>query len=323
MTNKRKGLLLVAIYIILVLLAIPLHTQKGIDWNDQFYRLTDENTFIANKNNRFSYTETEGVYQFDLLVDGYACSAELTQPEKGTYHIAFNDGFTLILSGNSWGGVSVGGDFYPFSDGASLIVIDDLDKTPLRFAPYVIETQPIYDGETGKKIIGEWVNYKTEAGEHFYGYETWNDGTQFGTPPTIVTLENGTVLDQTQFNNGSTLYVNEKGEMLINDTLLRSFPYAYSEDRVNRQNTCWLMINAALKERVESRGEAVVFFLSRVYFLGVSQLLWPEEMAFFGSRWQYRYEPELSDAGLMMSRISAVIIMIFGAVVLYLPLVIR
>lgn len=323
MTTKRKGLLLVLIYVVLVMLAIPLHTQKGIDWDEQFYRLTDENTFIANKNNRFSFTEAEGAHQFDLLVNGYACTASLSQPEEGTYQIAFDDGFTVILSGKSWGGVSVGGDFYPFSDGASLIVIDDLDKTPLRFAPYVIETQPIYDSETGKKVIGEWVNYKTEAGEHFYGYETWNDGTQFGTPPTIVTLENGTVLDQTQFNSGNTLYVNEKGEMLINDKLLRSFPYAFSEDRVNRQNTCWLMINAALKERVESRGEAVVFFLSLVYFLGVAQLLWPEEMAFFGSRWQYRYEPELSDAGLFMSRISATIIMIFGAVVLYLPLVIR
>lgn len=323
MTTKRKGLLLVLIYVVLVMLAIPLHTQKGIAWDEQFYRLTDENSFIANKNNRFSFTEAEGEYQFDLLANGYACAARLSQPEEGTYHIAFDDGFTVILSGSSWGGVSVGGDFYPFSDGASLIVIDDLGKTPLTFAPYVIETQPIYDGETGKKKIGEWVSYKMETGEHVYGYETWYDGNRFGTEPTIVTLSNGTVLDQTQFNSGSTLFVNEKDEMLINDKLLRAFPYTYSEDRVNRQNICWLMINAAIKDRVESRGEAVVFFLSLFYFLGVAMFLWPEEMAFFGSRWQYRYEPELSDAGLFMSRISAVIIMIFGAAVLFLPLVVH
>lgn len=321
MTTKRKGLLLVAIYVLLIMLAIPLHRQKGIEWNDSFYRLTEENTFYANKNNRFSYTEAEGAYQFDLTANGYACTASLTQPEEGAYHISFSDGFTVILSGNSWGDLSVGGDFYPFSDGASLLVIDDLNKTPLEFAPYMIETHPIYDGETGKKVIGEWITYITKAGEHIYGYETWHDGIHFGTPPTIVTLENGSVLDQTQFNSGSTLYVNDKDELLTNDTLLRSFPYQYSEDRINRQNMCWLMINAAVKDRVQSRGHASVFFLSLIYFLGAACYLWPEEMAFFGSRWQYRYEPELSDAGLFMAKLGAVLLMIFGAAILFLPLV--
>lgn len=321
MTNKSKGLLLVLLYGILILLAIPLHTQKGIEWNDQFYRLKDENTFYANKSNRFSYTEAEDAIQFDLLVNGYACTAALTQPEENVYHFAFDDGFTVVLSGSSYGGITVGSEYFPLSDGKNLIIVDDISKTPLQFSPYVIETNPIYDGETGKKVIGEWVIYKTEDDHHLYGYENWNDGKRFGTPPTIVTLSDGTVLDQSQFNSGSTLYVNEKGDMLINDELLRSFPYTYSEDRVNRQNTCWLMINTAIHDRVQTRGEISAFFLSLIYFLGVAQLLWPEQMAFFGSRWQYRYEPELSDAGLTMSRISAVIVMIFGAVILFLPLI--
>lgn len=321
MTRKRKGLLLLMLYVLLFALAIPLHTQKGIEWNDKFYRQTAENTFSANKNNRFSFTKPDDSYQFDLMFNGYACGAELTETKDSHYQITFDDGFSIVLSGSSWGGISVGGDYFPLSDGTNLIIIDDLSKTPLKFSPYEIETQPIYDGETGKTVIGEWINYKTQDGEHIYGYEKWQDGTQFGTEPTIVTLENGSVIDQDQFNSGNTLYVNAKGELLTNDKLLRSFPYQYSEDRVNRQSACWLMINAALKDRVQSRGHFVCFLMSLLYLLGLLIFLFPEETTFFGSRWQYRYEPELSDAGLFMAKLSGIIIMVMGAAMLFLPFV--
>jgi len=320
MTTKRKGLLLVLIYALLIALAIPLHTQKGIAWNESFYVQKEENLFKANKNNHFTFVKTDTGFDFDLTVNGVSRKAAMTPEENNTYRFAFDDGFTTILSSSSLSGVSVGGRYIPLGNSSSITVIEDLSKTPLVFAPYEIEKTPILDGETGQKVIGEWVIYQTAAGQHIYGYETWHDGSYVGHPPTFVTLSDGVVLNHDQIYDSSILYVNAQNEILTNPELLYFFPYEYSEDHVNRHTHCWLLVNTAVHERAESRGHAVAFFVSLLYFLGAAQFLWPEQLAFFGSRWQYRYEPELSDAGLAMARFSAVFIMFISIIPLFLPL---
>ena len=320
MTTKRKGILLVLLYVFLFSLALPLHLQKGIEWNNSFYRQTQENTFKANKNNGFSYVQNGSEIDFDLLIDGKSYRAKMTQGDNATYRFAFDDGMSLILTGSSFGGISVGDRFIPLGNSGSVTLIDDLSSTPLVFSPYVIEKTPFYDGETGKKEIGEWIVYQTTDGKHIYGYEVWHDGSYSSSPPTFVTLKDGAVIEQLQSYNSSILYVNESNEILTNPACLTYFPGEEDMDQTSRYTTCWLLINAAVQDDTHYRGHAVVFFTSLLYFLGLAQYLWPEQMAFFGSRWQYRYEPELSDSGLVMAKFSGILIMVIFAGILFLPL---
>ncbi|MBQ1946248.1 MAG: hypothetical protein II343_04885 [Clostridia bacterium] len=322
MTTKRKGLLLVLIYILLIALALPLHAQKGVAWNESFYVQKAENHYSADKNNHFTYTHSDDSILFDLTVNGYACRAVLTQPQENTYQFTFDDGFTVVLSGAPLGALLVNNQYLSLGDN-SVTVIDDLSQTPLTFAPYVTKEAPFYDGETGSKQIGRWITYETENGKHLYGYEIWDDGSYPAYLPTFVTLADGAVIDRSRLYDGSVLYLNDQNEVLTNTELLSYFPYEYAEDRVDRQSYCWLLVNTAVHERVESRGHAIAFFASLLYFLGAAQFLWPEQMAFLGSRWQYRYEPELSDAGLAMTKFSAVFIMLISILPLFLPLFIH
>ena len=306
MSIKYKGLLLAALYVLLVALAIPLHTQKGIEWNGQFYRQGDDGVFIANKYNRFSFTKEKDKTVFDLTVNGYACRAEMTVSNEGLYQFDFSDGFSVHLS--------------PGTDAGNCVIVNDLSKTPLTFSPYIIEKSPFFDGETGKKQLGEWIIYETESGQHIYGWENWYDGAFPAYPPTFITLSDGAVIDRAAQYNSSVLYVNDQNEILTNQELLYTFPCDYPEERIHRQSHCHLLINTAVHERVASRGHIAPFLLSFLYFLGMAQFLWPQQLAFFGSRWQYRYEPELSDAGLAMTKFSAVFIMIISTFPLFLPL---
>ena len=320
MTTKRKGILLVFIYVVLFSLAIPLHLQRGVEWNNRFYRQTQENTFEADKSNGFSYVQNGNETAFDLLIDGKSYRAKLTQSENATYRFSFDDGLSHILTGSSYGGITVGDQFIPLTTGDSVTVIDDLSATPLTFSPYVIEKTPFYDGETGQTEIGEWIVYKTTDGQHLYGYEVWYDGSFASYPPTFVSLADGAVIDQTHSYNSGVLYVNENNEILTNAECLTYFPGEETLDKTSRYTTCWLLINAAVHDNTQYRGHGVVFFASLLYFLGLAQYLWPEQMAFLGSRWQYRYEPELSDSGLFMARFGGILIMIVFAGLLFLPL---
>lgn len=322
MTTKRKGLLLVLIHALLIALAFPLHMQKGIAWNESFYMQKENNHFSADKNNHFTYTQSDDSILFDLTVNGYSCHAVLTQPQENTYQFTFDDGFTVVLSGSPLGALLVNNQYLSLNDGG-LIIVDDLSQTPLTFAPYSTKESPFYDGETGTKQIGRWITYETENGEHIYGYESWNDGSFPAYPPTFVTLSDGAVIDHTQLYNSSVLYLSDQNEVLTNSSLLSYFPHEYAEDRIDRQSYCWLLVNTAVHERIESRGHAIAFLVSLLYFLGAAQFLWPEQMAFLGSRWQYRYEPELSDAGLAMAKFSAVFIMFISIIPLFLPLFIH
>ena len=55
-----------------------------------------------------------------------------------------------------------------------------------------------------------------------------------------------------------------------------------------------------------------------VYLAGAALFLWPERIAFFGSRWMYRSEPELSDAGLMWEQFGGLLLMGAAVVTLFL-----
>lgn len=320
MTRKKRGLLLLAVYALLLVAAIPLHTQKGIEWNDTFFRKTADGAFSAGKDNRFSFTETDSGLHFDLTLNGLDYQAHFTQPQQNEYLFAFSDGTALRLTGDHVEPyLSVGGSFIPLlGDTQSSLIITDITHPSFRFSPYEILSTPFY-GENGQPL-GEWVIYETIDRQHLYGYENWYDASQEALLPQFITLTNGSEIDLYAGNNGQTIFVNDRGEALVNTEALFTFPGSDRESAMHKRSCVSLLLHA-IEDNVTSRGHFLCFVLSLIYLLGVLHFLFPETMAFFGSRWQYRYEPELSDSGLAMMKFSAVLLMLIGAASLYLPLI--
>lgn len=322
MTRKRKGLLLLALYFVLIALAIPLHTQKGIEWNDRFYAKTAEGVFSAGKNNQFSFAQTPDGLQFDMTVNGQSYQALMAKLDDNAYQFDFSDGWLLKMVGDYTVPCSIIANdlFFILGDVETTFIVTDADSPAYQFAAYEVEHTPFFDSEN-KQQLGEWIIYRTTDGEHIHGYELWFDQSQPAYEPTFVTLKNGTEVSLSS-RDSLAIYVNEKGEALLNDELLFSFPGNDMSDAIGKQSYILLLLNA-VHDNVSARGHFACFLLSLLYLLGLLQFLFPEETAFFGHRWQYRYEPELSDSGLFMAQLGGVIIMVMGAALLYLPLVMR
>lgn len=69
----------------------------------------------------------------------------------------------------------------------------------------------------------------------------------------------------------------------------------------------------------ETRGSILFLFLGTIgYALGAAGFLFPDKLHFFLRRWQYA-EPELSDGGRFVARISAIVTMILGGVLMLHP----
>lgn len=70
----------------------------------------------------------------------------------------------------------------------------------------------------------------------------------------------------------------------------------------------------------EQRGHGLVIVMAMlIYALGIASFFWPEEVHFFGHRWQYA-NAELSDEGIAVQKVSGVVCAIVGVVLLYAPL---
>jgi hypothetical protein len=77
----------------------------------------------------------------------------------------------------------------------------------------------------------------------------------------------------------------------------------------------------AIQGKAAYRGDVLGFVLFVPFYLwGLALMYWPEKLAFLGMRWQYRHEPELSDAGLLCTQLSAAFLMLLAVIALYLPL---
>ena len=319
MTRKKKGFLLLALYALLITLAIPLHTQKGIEWNEAFYKKTAEGVFSAGKDNQFSFVKTADGLQFDMTVNGLSYQALMTQPDDNCYLFDFTAGWSLKMMGDYTSPyMSINGRFTPlFGDVKTQLIITDVNNLSYKFSAYEIVKTPFY-GENEQQI-GDWFSYQTKAGTNLYSYEKWFDESYSSNEPTFVTLSNGTVIDLSAANQPQTIYINEQGEALLNADALFYFPNDEWDGGFNKQSYIYLLLHA-VNDDVSARGHIIAFLLSLFYLLGLAQFLFPEEMAFLGSRWQYRYEPELSDVGLAVAKFGGIVVMLIGAGSLFLPL---
>ena len=211
--------------------------------------------------------------------------------------------------------VGVGGDTIWMGD--AQLTIHDLDAMDLIFeAAGEEQLNYIYDGE-GKRKVGESIHLISESGQTISYREIWYDNPEQNTPEQpMEVIKNGITLDSENYQN--TLYVNEKGEYMMNPN--RLFMISDGQGYISKSGLLQALVKVAEGE-VEQRGHlslaaAYIFF----YALGTAVLLWPEKMAFLGNRWRFRYEPELSDEGLVMEMLGGVVIIGVAVVTLFLPL---
>ena len=251
---------------------------------------------------------------FNLTLDGREITVSMSTSETGTYRFDFGDGTALDIMPETevYPMLSAGGTLR-FGD--SKLILADINHPALRYAAPGETTVEYYTDENGKRV-GEMSILMSEAGEYITGYEWFYDNERPAEPEPIL-LYDGIHLN---YNDAwSALYIHPDGSYLLNPEDLFYIHTEYNE-RTGKQALVGLLMDMA-EGRAEPRGIAWAALLyAVVYWIGAATLLWPEQMAFLGSRWRYSSEPELSDEGLIFECLGGAIAMIGSIVLLFMPL---
>ena len=307
--RKRTFIILLSVFAALLLLAIPLHLQKGLTWNDAFWKQTGDTTFSANSKNAFQYTKTDAGIVFDITLNGESMQLMMTETGENLYRFD-GDGWAMEIADGPFFSVSMGGITYSMSE-AALIVTNAVSPI-YQFAPCHYEASSFY-GDYGEKL-GEHFDLITDSSYYLYSYETWYDHPEMSMQPAEpIPFEEGLHLKD------GNLYVNAQGEYLTNTRQLMMVQ-TDQNNYTSKESLLHFLLNATQRPATR-RGHFISFVYGiALYLLGLATLRWPQQMAFFSSRWQFRHEPELSDAGLFSMLLSGAVIMVAGIVFLYLPL---
>ena len=202
------------------------------------------------------------------------------EEQEDGWYMETDKGWGIKIPAENYLSVMVGGIIWM---GDAQLVIQDMDAMGLNFEAVKADEKNYMYGENGRPV---------------------------------EIIKDGMTLDSENYQN--KLFVNEEGDYLLNPSNL--FMLSDGQDYISKSGLLQALIKVAEGE-VEQRGHlslavAYIFF----YALGAAILLWPQEMAFLGHRWRYRFEPELSDEGLVMEMLGGVVIIGMAIVMLFLPL---
>ena len=312
---KRKCIILGSIFVFFLILGIWLNGQKGMNLMSDFWAQRKDGS-LTHQDNRIYCFNTEGVKRFEISLGETTFTATIEEQEDGWY-MESDIGWGIKIPSENYLSVVVGVGSDTIWIGDTQITIHDMENMGLHFeAVQEEQLNYIYDGE-GKKKVGESYHLISESGQTISYREIWYDNPERNTPEQPVeVIKNGITLKSDNYQ--TTLYVNEKGEYLLNPKSL--FMLSDGLGYISKSGLAQALVKVAEGE-VEQRGHlslavAYIFF----YALGTAVLLWPQKMAFLGNRWRYRSEPELSDEGLVMEMIGGVVIIGMAVVTLFLPL---
>lgn len=308
---KRKCIILGSIFIFFLVLGIWLNGQKGMNLMSDFWVLEKDGSF-THQDNRIICVDTENDKRFEITLGETLFTATIEEQEDGWY-MESDKGWGIKIPSENYLSVMVGGIIWM---GDAQVTILDLDATGLQFEAVKEEEKNYMYGEDGKPV-GESYHLISESGKTISYKEVWYDNPGFDTPPqSLEVIKDGITLDSE--NHQNKLYVNEKGEYLMNPTSL--FMISNGQEYISKSGLVQAMVRVA-EGKVEQRGHlSLVAAYILFYALGTAILLWPEKMAFWGNRWRYRYEPELSDEGLIMEMFGGVVIICMAVVMMFLPL---
>ena len=308
---KRKYIILGSIFIFFLVFGIWLNGQKGMNLMSDFWVLEKDGS-LTHRGNRILCVDAEDGRRFEIMLGETFFTATIEEREDGWY-MESDKGWGIKIPLENYLSVVVNGTMWM---GDAQITIHDTEAMGLHFEAAKEEQINYIYGE-GDKLVGESHHLLSESGKTISYREVWYDNPQQDTPrQPVEVIKDGITVNSENYQN--TLYVNEKGEYLLNldGLFMISNGYGY----ISRSGLARALVKVAEGE-VEQRGHmslaaAYIFF----YGLGSAILLWPQKMAFLGSRWRYRLEPELSDDGLVMEMIGGVIILCMAVATIFLPL---
>lgn len=318
---RKKAAILTAVYIVFLVLGLWFNGQHGIRHDRGFWKLDASGWYRAADGDRIRFEpdapgSTSGTFQLEL--GGTALSAVRTQTEDGHIQAVFSDGWTVDSDEDhgfsSYIVVTSSGGDITYHD--ATYTLTDMDAGEYRFAP-VGETvrEPFY-GEDGS-VIGESIMRFSTSGVMLDRQEVWYNRPEFNTPEQeTVVLREGVQLSGSKM--WTYLFVNEAGEYLTYPDHPTDIQIGQFSRR--RADVLHLMETIATggTERWGHPGQALLYTL--LYALGAASLLWPNQAAFFGRRWQFKEEPELSEDGLHASYIGSFIVLLLAVLLLFLPM---
>ena len=308
---KRKYIILGSVFIFFLVLGIWLNGQKGMNLMSDFWVLKKDGS-LTHQDNRILCVDEDDGKRFEITLGENVFTATIEEQEDGWY-MESDQGWGIKIPSENYLSVMVGGIIWM---GNAQVTILDLDAMGLQFEAVKDEEKNYMYGEDGKPV-GESYHLISESGQSISYKEVWYDNPGFDTPQqSVEAIKNGVTLDYENYQN--KLFVNEKGEYLMNSN--RLFMISDGQGDISKAGLLQALVKVA-EGKVEQRGHlslAAVYIL--FYALGTAILLWPEKMAFLGNRWRFRYEPELSDEGLVMEMLGGVVIIGMAVVMMFLPL---
>lgn len=302
---RKKIVILSAIFAVLLVIGLWYNLTPGRYFSDRFWRLKDGEYLSWGDSVRYADGE------FELSLGGQQLTAKLTEAENG-YRMDFSDGWAVEMSAfDSQIYVEVGGVMLT---GDAAYILTDMDAANFRFGRVVEEVrEPFYD-ENGN-AVGESFYRVTESGESVGWQEIWYDQPEWSSPEAeTILLREGERYSDEDFRNN--LFVNEDGEYLLNAQDAPMMRWSDSSWR-SRSSVAAFLIRIAQEEPGRRGHAAALFLFAFVYLVGAVNFLWPEQVAFFGHRWQFKNEPELSDEGLFMAKLGSIVIMALSVVTLF------
>lgn len=306
--NKRLCIVLAALLIAILIPGVILHSQRGILFENAFWKLGKDGAFRSGNN----CIRMTGINRFELSFSDQILTAQKSTLPGGGIRMEFSDGWAVERTSEDDFLFDVGA--YAWS-GDALLIPADLSTSHLYFAaPDHEEHFPFY-GEDGETPVGETVFILSADGETLDFYEIWYDHPARSTPEReIIILKEGARLPA-NISMHNYLVQNERGEYLVDAENLGAIPSGYQS--FTRSDLAWFLLRIA-RGSTQPRGDlSIVALFVLLYIMGAANLLWPEKLAFYGSRWKFRTEPELSDAGYLSIYIGSGFVMLMGVIMLF------
>ena len=89
--QKKTIVILLCALILLPVFALPIHLQTGFSWNYDFWKLTSENTYVANRKNTFRFLQSDSETHFDVTLNGKSIHLQMTEAGENQYRFDFSE----------------------------------------------------------------------------------------------------------------------------------------------------------------------------------------------------------------------------------------
>lgn len=301
---SKQVLALLLVFAVFLFAGLWFHLQRGLYLDGRFWKETAVGEFTSPSEDRIQY-QSPGHY---LLTLGKETLTVRQQTDEDGIRVDFSDGISLFIPQDALPAFEMDGIYW--IDRFEYMI---RDFSALRFEPaQPVTVTPFYDEEG--RAVGESRLLATASGKVIHFEERWTAHPEWNQPPLVTdTLLPGARLTHEALWN--RVYQNTSGDYLMNPEAISSLPT--TDNSVLRLHFAQLMQSIERGESERRGSIAIVLLYAFIYAVGALTFLFPEEAAFFGSRWQYRSKPELSDAGLIMRKLGGIVFMVAAVIILF------